>query len=320
MEVVSGVHRVEGGLGDRFVCMYVIEGDERAMVIDTGVAGSVEGELLPYLRKAGIDPARIEYVLTSHADVDHTGGNAALAALVAPHARFLAHALDRAMIADVETLVRDRYEAFRTGWGIDFGDGFSQFVRDNAGHVAVDIAVQGGERIRLGADVEVELLHTPGHSRGHLTAWLPRQRTAIVQDAVLGRHVPTAEGRPAVPPTYRHLDDYLATIDALAQLPIDVLLTGHYPVYRGSEVDRFLADSRAFADDLDTVLRQLLRDSGAPATAAELIERIDPQPHGWPADAHVNLIFPLAGHLERLEAAGLAVADRSQPTTRWAWA
>jgi len=193
-----------------------------------------------------------------------------------PSVKFICHDLDQRMIADVGVLTRERYECFRAGYGIDFGEAFSQWVHDNAEHVAIDIAVQGGERLRLGADISVDILHTPGHSRGHLSLWLADRRTAIISDAVLGRNVPTADGRPFSPPTYRYVDSYLGTIARLQSMDIDVLLTGHNQCCAGRMSRQFLADSRAFVDELDAYILRLLDD--ASLTTPELIGSIDPAP------------------------------------------
>ena len=315
LEVVPSVHRIELSLGPRIICSYAIIGDNGVLVVDTGLRESVNTELLPHLAEAGIDAQRVEFVVISHADVDHSGGNGPLSRAIASSAKFICHELDQPMIADVDVLTRERYECFRNGHGIDFGAAFSEWVYDNAEHVPIDITVQGGERIRLGDDSLIDVLHTPGHSRGHLSLWLADRRTAIICDAVLGRNVPTVDGRPFSPPTYRYVDSYLGTIARLQSMDIEVLLTGHNPVMRGDDVAQFLADSRAFVDELDAYILRLLDDDKL--TTPELIARIDHGLFGWPVENHANLIFPVAGHLERLEANGAVAADRSQSLTTW---
>ena len=36
MEVARGIHRIEGDLGERYVCQYLLIGDERTLLVDTG--------------------------------------------------------------------------------------------------------------------------------------------------------------------------------------------------------------------------------------------------------------------------------------------
>ena len=78
MEIAPNIHRIEAPLGERFVCMFLLDGDECALLIDTGM-DSIPGEyLVPYLDAIGIPAEKIRYVLISHADFDHMAGNGAL--------------------------------------------------------------------------------------------------------------------------------------------------------------------------------------------------------------------------------------------------
>jgi glyoxylase-like metal-dependent hydrolase (beta-lactamase superfamily II) len=109
MEVAPGIHRIITPLGDRFVCLYLLVGDEGALLVDTGIDETPHASLLPYLAQLGLEPGQIRYVLNSHADYDHTAGNGSMREL-APGARFLCHALDLAMVEEMERIIRDRYD------------------------------------------------------------------------------------------------------------------------------------------------------------------------------------------------------------------
>lgn len=121
-EVALGLHRIEAPLGDRFVACYVIVGDDAALLFDTGVEATPAGSIAPYCRAAGIDPESIRWVVVSHADVDHMGGNAATRTML-PKASFVAHAADRTLIEDVDSIIQLRYREFRDGHGIDIDAG-----------------------------------------------------------------------------------------------------------------------------------------------------------------------------------------------------
>ena len=77
-EVAPGIHRIESILGPRPFSQYLLRG-ERTLLVDTGVKETPADVILPFLDGAGIDPAELDLVLLSHADVDHFGAGKATA-------------------------------------------------------------------------------------------------------------------------------------------------------------------------------------------------------------------------------------------------
>ena len=125
----------------------------------------------------------------------------------------------------------------------------------------VDIGLTGGERIHLGGDWHVEVLHTPGHSLGSISIWDPRSRSLAIGDAVLWNAVLLADGEPAFPPTYRYLETYLATIERMQAMPVEACSRATTRSTRASAVAGFLGESRAYTDRVDHALRSSLAES-----------------------------------------------------------
>ena len=69
LEVAPGITRIESILGPRPFSQYLLH-DERSMLVDTGVKETPADVILPALAGSEVD-----FVLVSHADVDHFGGN-----------------------------------------------------------------------------------------------------------------------------------------------------------------------------------------------------------------------------------------------------
>jgi glyoxylase-like metal-dependent hydrolase (beta-lactamase superfamily II) len=304
MEVAHGVHRIETPLGERFVCMFLLVGSENSLLIDTGLNDTPLKVLAPYLERVGVRPERLGYVVTTHADFDHMGGNATMREL-APRARFICHALDRTWIEDIDKLIAENYGQFNADHGLTDDEDVNRWIRAQACGTPIDVEVQGGERIRLDEGWWIELWHTPGHTRGHLSVYDPRSRTMIIADSALYNALYTSAGVPAFPPTYRFVESYIATIQRLRQTPIETLLTSHYPVKRGAEVAEFLAESRAFVDRVESALRDTLQRAAEPVGMQALIAELSPKLGSWPGAASSFLIYPLAGHLERLVSYGM---------------
>jgi glyoxylase-like metal-dependent hydrolase (beta-lactamase superfamily II) len=246
VEVAPGIHRIESVLGPRPFSQYLLRG-ERTLLVDTGTKETPGDVILPWLAEHGIDPGEIDLVLNSHADVDHFGGNAAIRD-VAPRALVLAHEADRAWIESSALILRERY-----GWYEEYGIGYPPetfaWLRDAMGpDTPVDVALRGGERIRLGPELAVDVLHLPGHSPGHLGLWEPRSRTAIVLDAVMANGLLDMDGNVIHPPPIPDVAGYERSVRLLLELDPARLLTAHYDVIEGAAVRRFLEDSLAFVE------------------------------------------------------------------------
>ena len=309
MEVAPGIHRIDAPLGARVVSLYLFAGQERSLLLDVGVDGTAQKELKNYLDRAGLDAQRIRWAVVSHADVDHFGGIASLRELV-PQAVCVAHRLDAPLIADYA-----RYEAFRARgflepWGLDESPDVLAWTRAVTRERPVEMTVMGGERVDLGDGWELELLHLPGHSYGHLAVFDPRSRTLAISDAVLGDAVRNFDNSPAFPPTYRYVDSYLASISRCEALRPELLLTGHYPTMTSAAASEFFGLSRAFVEKVDEVILDEIADAGEGGlTLQELLPRANPRLGDWPAQGtEVALAFPVVGHLERLLAHGRITA------------
>ena len=120
-EASPGIYRIEAPLGDRYVALYLLRGETRAMLIDTGVEGSVQDHVLPALETLGLDPSMIRYALNTHSDFDHVGGNEALKEAV-PDVVLMSGELDRPLIDDLSRMIAERYGEFAHEHGFDDTD------------------------------------------------------------------------------------------------------------------------------------------------------------------------------------------------------
>jgi glyoxylase-like metal-dependent hydrolase (beta-lactamase superfamily II) len=306
MEVAPGIHRIESVLGPRPFSQYLVLG-ERSLLVDTGVADTPADVILPFLE--GRQP---DIVLNSHADVDHFGGNAAIRA-AAPRALFLAHQLDVPWIESAEAILRERYgwyEAHGLGYPPEVFTWLSEAMGPDS---PVDVRLSGGEHIRLGPDLVVEVLHLPGHSPGHVGLWDPASRTAIVMDAVMGRGLLDMDGNVISPPPYFDVEGYLGSARTLSALRPKRLLTAHYDVMEGAEVERFLADTVAFVEDAGRIAATAVEQAGE-LSLATLVERADPELGPFTAMAN-ELGGTMRAHLRSLVREGRAREDPSG--THW---
>jgi glyoxylase-like metal-dependent hydrolase (beta-lactamase superfamily II) len=303
MEVAPGIHRIESVLGPRPFSQYLLRG-ERTLLVDTGVRETPGDVILPFFEGAGVDPAGLDLVLLSHADVDHFGGNEAMRA-AAPRALLCAHVVDVPWLTDRERILRERY-GWYTAHGLAYPPETAAWLRDALGaDVPIDVGLAGGETIRLGAGLTVHVLHLPGHTAGHVGLWEPRSRTALVQDAVMARGLLDTDGHVIHPSPYFDAAAYEASARLLMSLEPERLLTAHYPIVEGTDVDRFLDDTVEFVRDAREAVAEILLEARE-VTLARALELADERLGPFTSMPN-ELAGPVRVHLRELVAAGRAV-------------
>jgi len=150
----------------RFVYIYLIYG-RKICLIDSGVASS-EQIILDYLNKTGKSPKDISHLILTHAHPDHIGAAKTLKSMSG--CAVAAHAAEKTWIEDVDLQARERPVP-----------GFKSLVK---GSVPVDIILQEGNGLDLGDGLSLQVLHTPGHSPGSISLWLPQEGALFSADAI----------------------------------------------------------------------------------------------------------------------------------------
>jgi len=259
VEILPGIHRIESDLGARFMCQYLLVGEARTVLVDTGLAGTPEEVIIPYMEGIGLTLDDIDEVIISHADVDHCGGNRALKERH-PTLWFSCGEPDRAYVQSNQVMLAEIYR-----WSEPYGfgpdeDSLDWISKELGGDSPVDAGLRGGETMRLGPDRRIEILHLPGHTPGHLGIWDPKNAAAIIIDAALETGIYDREGNRLTPPRYFDAARYQSTIRKLQSLRPEHLLTAHYPPMQGEEALDFLDRSLAFTHEVHRVVEEGLRN------------------------------------------------------------
>ena len=313
MEIAPRIHRIDGIVGTRPLQLYFLWGDVRTVLLDTGCAPDPERLIFPYLRELGLGPTDVDLVINTHPDLDHCGGNHAMKQSH-PRLQISCGEADRPLIEDPQTMWDRRYNAYADRHGLKYDDNGRKWIFEMLGKSQpVDWTWRGGETLRLGDDWVVEIHHTPGHSAGHLSLFDPRSRTMLGGDAVQGSVYLDVDGTPALCPTYLDVDTYLATVQYLESLPIERLAICHWPLKTGLEVRNFLSETRQFVEMADRVLLEELRRQNQALGLAELIPLAGPKLGAWPRSVDAELMYALAGNMDRLMANGKVVQRDGKP-------
>ena len=313
MQLYPGAYQISSIYKDgRFLFQYLLVG-ERVLLVDSGIAETPGNSIFPYMDKLDLNPERLTMVITTHPDLDHQGGNSAIRES-APGAILACGEADRHLVEDPACLFRERYNFLRDEHRVGMGD---EIPSDAGSRCRVDIGFRGGERIAIDNGWDLEVLHVPGHSHGHLALYDAAHKTAFVSDAIHGRGCPKADGSMGIPVTYFYIDLYLSTLTYLEGLLLEHLYTGHWPSMQGDEIRDFFNDSRKTVEILDRKIVRTLSQSRAGLTLSELMDAAMEVFPEWPASTRALSAFPVKGHLDRLITGGQVRIDRQPSPPRW---
>jgi glyoxylase-like metal-dependent hydrolase (beta-lactamase superfamily II) len=193
----------------------------------------------------------------------------------------------------------------------------TEAVRCEATHV--DRVLRGGDRIGF-KDTELEVIHAPGHTAGHILLHHLDSGALFSGDHIMGGAVPHTENYyveglpdPADPlqrrPRFKGLLKYRRSLKELRRMSFDTILPGYGGVIRSP--DRAIRDAMLFYDVRIQRIERSLRSVsaiGQSVTAYELWQGLFP--NGDPATQMRTKLLMVIGALDVLEAGGACVTER----------
>jgi len=155
--------------------------DNSLVLIDTGFPGQTD-TLVDAIAAEGFRAGDITHIILTHQDIDHVGCLTDLLRL-APGAQVIAHAEEAPYIDGRETPIKlamllenyDRLPDQMKGFCDQLQAGFANR------RVAVSQMVEDGAVLPMASGIEV--VHTPGHTPGHIALFLRQGRIMITGDA-----------------------------------------------------------------------------------------------------------------------------------------
>jgi endoribonuclease LACTB2 len=215
IEIAPNIYYLPGENKSRFpycACLYV-KGKNRRVLIDAGMGPQ---NMAP-VKKLGID-----LLVLTHCHIDHR--------------------LTRTEIPDVpvwchekeDVFLQDRDQFFtamglkRSGLDLAGLFDFAQGVFD----IEIAHRLTDGDRIDLGG-VTLEIIHTPGHTPGHLAIFIPEH------DLIFSGDIDLTTFGPFYGHDFADIDDFLSSIGKLKQANAKMVISGHAGPFNGNLAARF---------------------------------------------------------------------------------
>lgn len=264
MEIAAGVHSIliPAAAISAFQPpnVYLVLG-ERSALIDAGHDQEPGlGIRLAYVKEAA--PAGLDFIVVSHAHRDHIGGAARLKQ--ATGARLAFHREDAVQ-------AKDRF-------GLE-----------------ADLVLEDGQVLDLGSRC-LEVVHTPGHTPGHICLYLVAEAMMFTGDQVVGM------GTTAIEPPQGDMAAYVQSLHRLLSYELRLICPAHGPLLR--QPRRKLEELIQQRLDRERQVLDCLR--WGPAGPRELVAEIYPELKGYMVEVAERHML---AHLLKLENEGKVVQE-----------
>lgn len=193
--------------------------ETRKALIDTGPATSANA-VLEGIRRIGVRPQDIDYIIVTHIHLDHAGGAGVLIREM-PRAQVMVHHRGARHLVNPARLISSVIEA--QGEAVMAREG--EVLPIDADKVK---SVYDGDEIRLSEKQVLKIIETPGHAPHELCVKESRSNGIFTGDAV-GIYVAGVLLPATAPPNF-DLELWVNSINKLIELEADRLYFGHFGV------------------------------------------------------------------------------------------
>jgi len=207
-------------------------GRSSILVVDTGLNEAEGKNLLAEIRK--VSPLPIQFIVNTHYHPDHQGGNG----VVGPDAIVISSPFTRERTARL-------MEQFEKAPAAKNGDSERPAFR-----IASETLQQELTVYMDGDPVEI-ISAGPAHTMGDVYVYFPNQKTIAAGDLFMSNSCPAMDQGSA--------ENWVRTLNAMAALPVDHFVPGHFEVGTRAGFLRF----RDYMADLESQVGKLYRSGAA---------------------------------------------------------
>ncbi len=269
-EVAENIYMIDNQLYSipKWGSVYLISEEKKAL-IDSGPTTSVNA-VLGGIKKIGVRPEDIDYIIVTHIHLEHAGGAGVLIrdipqAQVVVHHRGAWHLVNPAKLISSATEAQGEETMLREGEVVPIEEHKVRPVHD-------------GDEIRLSEGQILRFIDAPGHAPHELCIYESRNNGLFTGDAV-GVYIAKGEILlPATQPPNFDLELCLNTLNKLMKLKATMIYFSHFGVSnKAQEILRLAVDNLQVWDDIVTqAVKENRFDSAAERLAAQAYAKLEP--------------------------------------------
>lgn len=155
--------------------------EKEAILVDTGMPGQLK-QIHDAMNDVGVPFEQLQAIILTHQDIDHIGSLPEIQQKEDLSIEVYAHELDKPYIegqlhlmkTDPSKMSKDQWEALPE---------VMQFLYKNPPKAKVNQTLKDGQRLPFFGGIEV--IHTPGHTPGHISLYSEKHKTLITGDAMV---------------------------------------------------------------------------------------------------------------------------------------
>ncbi len=198
-------------IGDSGCSVYLVNthSEEGLVLIDCGMSL----EMIKKMNKVNLNPMDIKHCIITHFHIDHIAACYDLKQYN-KKVEFYAHNLD----ADaIEERGHDK-ETAATWYGVNYKP------------IKLSKRLKGELEILKFGSYDFKCIHTPGHTPGSISVLLELDKKILFGQDIHGPIIPGISV----------FEDYQNSLKKLLDLEVDILCEGHFGIFRGDEVKRYI--------------------------------------------------------------------------------
>ncbi len=189
-------------------CVYLVSDFNASILVDAGTGSKESIKAIIDNIKAIVNPTQVEYILVTHAHIDHVGGLKNIKGYL-PQAKIIAHAYAAKVIENEDAVLSA-----------------AKWYRTELHSVDIDIKITQTYTIELSGGV-FDIILTPGHTPGSVVGLLttPKERVLFGQD-IHG---------PFMPEFKSDIGQWRQSMEKILDLQPDYLCEGHFGITKGKK-------------------------------------------------------------------------------------